>query len=138
MSIMVRDPKNEELAIHVAEGLDLATVKHVRVRPNDGVVGLVMASKRPLVVADASTDTRVPKRPRDRPYQGRSFMSIPIVMTTREGVEKALGVVNVTDRLEDRPFSEVEVEFVAHLARQAALALTGAAVWQTIAHLAAE
>lgn len=138
VSIMVRDPKNEEMAIHVAEGLDLAQLKHVRVRPNDGIVGLVMASKRPIVVNDASHDDRVVKRERLKPYQGRSFMSIPIVMQTREGIEKVLGVVNVTDRRDDRPFTPSEVEFVAHMARQAGLALTGAAVWQKIANLAAK
>lgn len=139
VSIMIRDPMHGEMGIQVAEGLDEAVIKQVRVRLNEGIAGRVIASKRAIVVADAGADASVPKRDRTKPYRGRSFMSIPIAMGGREhGGDKVIGVVNVTDRTDDRPFSPYEVEFVTHLARQAALALGGAAVWQTIANLAAE
>ncbi len=57
-------------------------------------------------------------------------MCIPIFLQTQTEAPRVIGVVNVTDRLLDRPFSDTEVEFVSHLARQAAFAMAGAALWQ--------
>jgi GAF domain-containing protein len=54
-------------------------------------------------------------------------MSIPIYLS---GAGKVMGVVNITERKSDRPFSETEAEFVSHLARQAAFALMNAALWK--------
>ena len=57
--------------------------------------------------------------------------SIPILLTDESGETRAMGVVNVTDRVVDRPFADIEVEFVFHLARQAAYAITGAALFRS-------
>ena len=134
VSIMIRNPKNGEMAIQVAEGLDEAVIREVKVRDDEGVAGQVLTSKRPVVVNDINDAPAAKRAPRVRAYKGRAYMSVPLVMNGKEGVEKVIGVVNVTDRATDRPFSPNEVEFVTFLARQAAIALTGAAVWQSIAH----
>lgn len=131
VSIMIRDPKNDQLAIQVAAGIDAAVVKQVRVQALEGIVGRVVAERRAIVVNDTVTDTEVPRAPApEGRYKGRSFMSIPILLGQNDRA-KVIGVVNVTERRNDRPFTDMEVEFISHLARQAAFALMGAALLET-------
>jgi len=132
VSIMILDPDREEMALQVAAGMDRAVLKEVRVRPNEGVAGRVIATRTPMVVANADSDERVPSgAEKKKRYRGQSFMCIPIFMKAGDkSSERVIGVVNVTNRMIDRPFSEMEVEFVAHLARQAAFAMTSAALWK--------
>jgi DNA-binding response OmpR family regulator len=129
VSIMILDPEREEMAIKVAAGIDRAVLEEVRVRPNEGIAGEVIARGEAIVVDNASEDERLPDdEEREARYQSRSFMCIPIFLQV--GDPKVIGVVNVTDRLLDRPFSDTEVEFVSHLARQAAFAMASAALWK--------
>jgi CheY-like chemotaxis protein len=129
VSIMILDPQREEMAIKVAAGIDKAILEEVRVQKDEGIAGTVIARGEPIVVDNASDDERLPdNEEREARYQSRSFMCIPIFLQIDN--PKVIGVVNVTDRLLDRPFSETEVEFVSHLARQAAFAMANAALWK--------
>lgn len=128
ISIMIRDPKHDEMAIQVAQGISKAVIKEVRVRAGEGIAGRVIAEGRPIVVSDAASDERVPQADdKDGRYIRRSFMCIPIYLSS---ADKVMGVVNITERASDRAFSATEAEFVSHLARQAAHALMSAALWK--------
>ncbi|OGR10196.1 MAG: hypothetical protein A2341_06250 [Deltaproteobacteria bacterium RIFOXYB12_FULL_58_9] len=131
VSIMILDPDRREMAIQVAAGIKKAVLREVRVRPNEGIAGTVIARGEAIVVDNAATDDRVPDTEEGR-YSSRSFMCIPIFLGKDKGDSKVIGVVNVTDRLLDRPFSDAEVEFVSHLARQAAFAMANAALWKSL------
>ena len=130
VSIMIRDPGNDKMGILVAEGIDRAVVESLRVDAPGSVAAKVVREGVPMVVNNASGDPRVPQRDQEaKPYRGQSFCCVPI--STYESDTKVMGVVNITDRLEDKPFSDAEVEFITYLARQAAFAMTSAALFRT-------
>jgi DNA-binding response OmpR family regulator len=130
VSIMIRDPKNDQMAMQIAEGIDGAHMERIKYNPGQGVAGQVIKQRAAIVVDDASRDARVPSRDKSAgEYRSKAFMSIPILLGDERGESKVMGVVNVTDRVVDRPFTDIEVEFVSHLARQAAYALTRAALF---------
>jgi FixJ family two-component response regulator len=129
VSIMIRDPNSDEMAIRVAAGVSKAVIEHERVKPGEGVAGRVIAEGKALVVNDALADERVPQdQSKQKRYRGRAFMCIPITLL---GSSRVMGVVNVTERASDRPFTDVEAEFITHLGRQAAHALMTAALLKT-------
>src|SRR5690606_34664435 len=79
VSIMIRDPKNDEMAIQLAQGMNRAMVKHVRIRANEGIAGQVIATGKPVIVNDTAKDSRFNSPSNaERGYTSRSFMSVPI------------------------------------------------------------
>ncbi len=88
-------------------------VEHVRVEPGVGVIGQVMQSRQPIVA-----ERPEPGRPRRLRYRTSSFVAVPVVA---DG--DVLGVICVTDREDDAPFTRHDVETLRAFAAGAALAL---------------
>jgi diguanylate cyclase (GGDEF)-like protein len=132
-SISLYQKKDANIAIAATYGYPIESVGHVRITPGSGIVGGVFASKKPLLVRDA---TRVPGlTPRSRRYQTSSFLAVPIVA----GAE-SIGVVTLADRDDGRPFERSDVTVVRVLASLASLALTRqslASEATELAHMAA-
>ena len=130
VSLMVLDKASNLLQIKVAVGIDRELIDTVRVDPHEGVVGKVIASRQPLIVEDAVEDDRLPSpHTRKGSYHGRVFLCAPIFIGEKTGQgPQVMGVVNISERTQDRPFRPGETEFVLYLARQAALALESAGV----------
>jgi diguanylate cyclase (GGDEF)-like protein len=115
-ALAVPDPSDRRLSIVATRGYALALVEHLRIEPRSGVFGNVYQSARPVLVQDT---TSLPgfRRPRPR-YRTGSYIGVPI-MASRE----VLGVVCVTDRVDNEPFTSEDVWTLRALAVPAALAL---------------
>ena len=115
-ALAVPDPTDRRLSIVATRGYALALVEHLRIEPRSGVFGAVYQSGRPVLVQDA---TALPdfRRPRPR-YRTDSFIGVPITAS-----KEVLGVVCVTDRIDDEAFSQEDVWTLRALAVPAALAL---------------
>lgn len=131
VSIMIRDPKTDEMVVQAATGVDKEKVRGLRVKPWEGIAGTVLAQRAPIVVSPETGPAQVPAdAEREQRYGSKAFMCIPITLAGADrNADRVMGVVNMTDREEDRPFSPMEIEFASHLGRQAAFALTSAALW---------
>jgi len=115
-ALAVPDPTDRRLSIVATRGYALALVEHLRIEPRAGVFGAVYQSGRPVLVQDASAlpDFR---RPRPR-YRTGSYIGVPITAS-----REVLGVVCVTDRLDNEPFTSEDVWTLRALAVPSALAL---------------
>jgi diguanylate cyclase (GGDEF)-like protein len=100
-------------AIAATYGYPRALVEHLRIEPGAGVIGRVMASRKPLLVEGPD-----PLRPRRLRYRTNSFVAVPVLA----GLE-VLGALCVTDRHGDRPFGHEDVSTLRMFAAGAALAL---------------
>ena len=78
-------------------------------------------SGQPLVVTDLHSDPRWAGTAPDAGYTPRSILAAPVATS-----ERLLGVLEVLDRSEDRPEAAADLELLALVADQAALALEGA------------
>jgi len=104
------------LAIVATHGYPLDLVERVRIVPGRGVIGSVYADRAPLWVPDV---TVFPGLQRRRPrYRTNSFVALPVLAGS-----DVLGVVCVTDRLDNRPFTRSDVSTLRTLTAPAALAL---------------
>jgi diguanylate cyclase (GGDEF)-like protein len=115
-ALAVPDPSDGRLAIVATHGYPRELVEHLRIDPKSSVFGSVFQSGRVLHVkgfGDSSSSRR--RRPR---YRTDSFIAIPLV-----GGHEVLGVICVTDRRDDKPFTTGDVSILRAMAAPAALAL---------------
>ncbi|TME59915.1 MAG: diguanylate cyclase [Chloroflexi bacterium] len=103
-SLLLREDNSTDFVIARAVGLADDVKRHVRVRTGEGVAGLVAASKRPLLVRDATT---APIQAGEGTYRSDSFVSVPIVID-----DEPRGVLSVTDRQDGRPFDQADLEML--------------------------
>ena len=102
-SIMVWDPAAGALRIAAARGMDPAIMERALVRVGEGISGRVFASHEPVLVGELSAEEAGPGRGR---YRTRSLISAPVTCFPMKVGEEALGVINVTDRTDGRPFTK--------------------------------
>jgi len=105
-----------DLSIVATHGYPHALVEDLRIAPGAGVIGGVYQSRVPMVVPDVKVAPGL-DRHRSR-YRTNSFAAIPIVAGT-----EALGVVSLTDRVDEGPYTPDDVAAVDVLMAPAALAL---------------
>jgi len=116
-SIMVYDPSIRALRIAAARGMDRETMEKAVVRVGEGISGRVFASNEPVLVREISAAESGPGRDR---YRTRSLISAPVTCFPMKVGEEPVGVINVTDRTDGRPFSEDDLKLLSALADQAA------------------
>ena len=113
-SVYLIDQRSDELVLVANEGLRAGSIGKVRLRPGEGVVGLVAERAEPLNLADDESHQRYHyvEMTGESAYHG--FMAVPVIFSRR-----VLGVL-VVQRREQRAFSEDEVSLMVTLAAQMA------------------
>ena len=123
VSLMLLNKKTGELMIEASVGLDEQLVREVRIRVGEGIAGRVVREGKPLLVEDIEKDPEF-KKQADRDYNTDSFISAPLVLSVPIKLkQEVLGVINVNNKQKGGAFSQSDLEFVAILASQAALAI---------------
>jgi diguanylate cyclase (GGDEF)-like protein len=123
--------EDDQLSVVATRGYPQSIVDHVRIPMGSGVIGSVYRNGVPLHVADVARFPGLQRRPR---YRTNSFVAVPITAGS-----KVLGVVCVTDRLDDRSFTQGDLSMLSALTAPAALALAREGAKrqaQTFAHAA--
>lgn len=116
-SLMILDPKEEVLKFEVTKNLDESVRRKVRVRMGEGIAGKALMEGKAIWADDAvkagiSTGD-------GRGYRSNSFICAPILKG-----DLRIGVINLTDRSDGRPFSEQEERIVEEFASVIAETLT--------------
>ncbi|MGD0885994.1 MAG: GAF domain-containing protein [Thermodesulfovibrionales bacterium] len=109
-----------ELYIHAARGIDIHLVRTYKIKVGKGIAGTVAKSRLPVLVEDIGKDEHFRGKGRDR-YKTKSFISCPVVSRN-----KLLGVLNINDKKDNKPFTEDEFALMKIIANQAAIVLENA------------
>lgn len=117
-SIYVLDPDQVELVLRATVGLRQDSIGHVRMRVDEGLVGLVAEQLCPIAVEEATTHPRFKYFPQagEDPYH--SFLGVPAV---DEGLLQGVLTIQTT---EPRTFSALETSRLVSAARQLGAILT--------------
>src|SRR5437870_517834 len=107
-SLLLREDNSTDFVIARAVGLAEDVMRRVRVKPGEGVVGLVAQSKRPLLVRHIAS---APIQSGEGSYRSDSFVSVPILVG-----DDSRGVLSVTDRHDGQPFDDADLETLELLA----------------------
>lgn len=105
-SLFLRAPEPQTLYLAAARGLAPHVREGSRITVGQGVAGTVAATRKPLLVVDAS-DSQAQPLLRDEYLTTGSFISFPLVIRG-----ELLGVVNLTNRAQRGLFVEEDVERV--------------------------
>lgn len=118
ISIMLPDPENHVLRIRRSTGLETDVAAKVSMRVGEPIAGEVFAKRKRLVINDEADAAAYRDAHDARVFGGLPMLSAP--MCVADGV---VGVLNVTSRIDKRPFSEQELEYLRFVNHHAASAI---------------
>ena len=116
-SVMLYDG-DQALTIKVAQGLSETVIANTRIKPGEGIAGLVASEGSILLINDRTTDERVQSR-----MHRRELASSLIAALTPPTQQESLGVLNLRTSNPQKQFSQEHVELLRRL-----LDLAGAAL----------
>ena len=111
-SVYLMEADRRHLVLSATVGLEPSSVGRVRMRLDEGLVGLVGQELRPVVIADATSHPRFKYFPEAGESRYLSFLGVPII---DRGLLIGVVVVQTTDA---RRFSAAEVLVVSTAASQ--------------------
>ncbi|MFA4875126.1 MAG: GAF domain-containing SpoIIE family protein phosphatase [bacterium] len=116
-SIMTYEPERGVLRIAAARGMDRDIMQRAVVRVGEGISGRVFSSHEPVLINDIQAEEMGPGRER---YRTKSLISAPVTCFPLKVGDEPLGVINVTDRADGKPFTKDDLRLLTTLANQAA------------------
>jgi HD-GYP domain-containing protein (c-di-GMP phosphodiesterase class II) len=117
---MLLDKEGRHLVVQSACGLNASIVKNAHVPIGQGIAGKVLQSGRPLLVKDVEKDGLLAAGNHSQ-YETNSLVSVPLKIE-----EKAVGVINVNNKVGGGPFNEDDLALVMTLSDKVSTALTEA------------
>ncbi|MBU4483985.1 SpoIIE family protein phosphatase [bacterium] len=116
-SIMKFDPEEKELRIVAARGMDKNIAKKIRVKSGEGISGKVFKESEPILLKDVSKSNATSKRSK---YKSSSLISAPVVCLPLKMAGRPIGVINMTDKKNGKPFSKKDLTLLTAITNQAA------------------
>jgi len=118
ISIMLPDGENRYLTIAKAIGIDEPIATSVHVPVGGAIAGRVFQSAEPVTI-----NTPDEAQHQRSQYDSRFFTSIPLVSKALSSSGRVVGVLNITERQDCRPFEPAELEYVDLICNIAATAI---------------
>jgi response regulator RpfG family c-di-GMP phosphodiesterase len=142
ISLFLADPKGELLVCERAVGMDVSRIDPIRIRDYEGITGQVIRSGKTLAARTYGTGNNTARH-----YGHAVFLSTPLISTSLATKDGVIGVLNVTEKMDDAPFADEEIECIRSIADAAAIALANVdrqsrlkesvrVLLQTVGHLA--
>ncbi len=116
-SIMLLNDQADELSIKATQSLSEEYKKKPNLKVQNSLVGNVIRSKQPLIVADVREEKRYVYRDLAVKENLSSMVAVPMIVK-----DKAIGIINVYTK-EPHHFSDEEVNVLQMVANQAAVAV---------------
>jgi signal transduction histidine kinase/DNA-binding response OmpR family regulator/putative methionine-R-sulfoxide reductase with GAF domain len=119
-SIMLIQRPENILTIKSAIGLDPKIIEHTKLELGKSIAGYVAQKGAPLIIEDIEKDTEF-KRLSKKHYATKSLVCVPLKIK-----EKILGVINLSDKITGRSFTQDDLRLLTTFASQAAIAIDDA------------
>ena len=132
-SILLLDEETGELVFERITGKkeDSRKMKKIRLKLGEGIAGWVAQEGVPVVVPDVSIDKRFCARiGKEAGAKTKSLICVPI-----KSKGHILGVLEITNRAANSPFTREDLELIMRLVDRAALAIERATLYQKMAEL---
>ncbi|MFZ2955798.1 MAG: HD domain-containing phosphohydrolase [Candidatus Ozemobacteraceae bacterium] len=129
-TVYLVDKRTNELYFHLISGDEKvgAKLKEIRLPMGTGLSGWCAKENKPVIVPDASKDSRLYK-PADKKsgFITRSMICVPMRLK-----DEVVGVLQVLNRMGDIPFNDHDIEILGAVANQAVSALDNARLYENI------
>jgi HD-GYP domain-containing protein (c-di-GMP phosphodiesterase class II) len=127
-SVLLLDEKKNELVFEIAEGEAGVGLKQVRISVHSGIAGWVARNGKPLIVNDVKR-SRFWNKDIDKStgFVTKSIMCAPLLAHN-----KAIGVLEVLNKLDGSDFTEQDLETLVSVASSAAIAIENSRLQQSV------
>jgi len=122
-SLLVYDPERKVLRIAAARGMDPAQVEPIEIDEECSVAAQAFREMKILSYDPATPGAKNPGCPDGRDYRGRAFLCVPVMYAAPGGPPRAIGVINLTDRVGEDAFTAGDRKLVAAIANQIGAAI---------------
>ena len=122
-SLLVYDPVLKILRIAAARGMDPAHVEPIEVDEECSVAAQAFRDMKILSYDPSTPGAKNPGCPDGRNYRGRAFLCVPVLYAAPGGPPRAIGVINLTDRVGEDAFTAGDRKLVAAIANQIGAAI---------------
>ncbi|GBC60801.1 histidine kinase [Desulfonema ishimotonii] len=112
------DEKPPKIRLKATQAIDLEYVHDRALNPDEGVVGFVATTRRPLTIENVLEDRKFKEKEMARKLGLVSMIGVPLQLND----EKVIGVLNCFTS-QPHHFSETEINLVTVVANQAAVAI---------------
>ena len=125
-SLLLYDREKKELFFEVATGKRGSSVKTIKLKLGQGIAGVCAKEKRVINVKDASKDRRFFSYADEKShFKTKNILAVPL--TGKKG--KLVGVLEVLNRRDGKPFDKKDEELMNIIAGQAALTIENARLY---------
>ncbi len=122
-SILVYDSERSELRAVAGWGIDVSDFQPISVEDQSSIAARVFREGRAIRGGAPGEKDGGTHNSANRSYRGNAFLSVPVVYPDSSGTPRPVGVINLTDRMEEDAFEESHVKLVTAVAH-----LIGAAI----------
>lgn len=131
-SLMLYDFQYNSLQVKVVYGLDNKDIENninngliecSKFKPNEGIAGKVFATKTPIISNLGENDPRF--KINDGAFKLSSLLCVPLVVKG-----EAIGVINISNKRNNKVFTKIDLEFMEALSNQAAIAIDNAKLYE--------
>lgn len=130
-SLLLRDEKNGALTFEIAVSPVAERLKGLRLVRGQGVAGWVAEHGEALLIPDVRQDTRFS----DQVERGARFVTHSVICVPIRSRDRVLGVIELVNGLEERPFTDADLQILATIADYAAIAIENARNFRRISEL---
>lgn len=118
ISVMLYNKFNNSLEIIKAKGIPVEVISKISQATGEPIAGKVFSEGKAVIQEESQEKTLA------KGYsESQAFISLPIVQTPLSVKNKPLGVINVTDKEGDQPFSPVDIKILEALASSVSVAI---------------
>jgi signal transduction histidine kinase len=121
-SIMLHDERAGDLRFVAASNNQELVRQNIRVPIEDSIAGTIFTTRQPMLIENADNDPRHNDQVDQKiDFQTRSILGVPLLIKDR-----ATGVVEVVNKVQNVPFSSEDIQVLSTLAAHAAVAIENA------------
>jgi signal transduction histidine kinase/DNA-binding response OmpR family regulator/putative methionine-R-sulfoxide reductase with GAF domain len=119
-SVMLLDTDKNMLRISASIGIKPEIIARTELPLGSSIAGTVAQTGKPVMIENIETDVEF-KRKAKVQYESKSLLSVPLKVKG-----EIIGVINLTDKLEEDKFADEDLKLLTALASQAAIAIDDA------------
>jgi sigma-B regulation protein RsbU (phosphoserine phosphatase) len=126
-TLLVADEERQVLRLIAAQGMSASEIEPIEMDDPCSVAARVFREQRTVAFdPNVSGAAKPPECPEDRRYRGKAFLSVPVMYAAPGAAPRAIGVINLTDRLGEDAFTAGDRKLVAAIANQIGAAIENA------------
>jgi len=127
-SVLELDEGRGDIIFRLARGKRGGSVQTRRLERGEGIAGSVIESGQPMIVGDVQREECFSDRfDKETGFKTRSLICVPLVIR-----EKTIGALQVINKKSGMRFTGVDLEILTGLARQIAVAIDNARLYQRL------